>query len=71
MLPVEIAFTQAFQQLMVKNNFKQSILIAEMLVEKQFQGGSILIAEMLGSILTAEMLAKATSREAFQLQKCW
>ena len=33
-----------------------------MLVRKQFQGGSILIAEMLGSIPTAEMLAKATSR---------
>ena len=47
---------------MVKNNFKKSILIAEMLVKKQFQGGSILTAEMLGSILTAEMLAKATSR---------
>ena len=38
MLPVEIAFTQAFQQLMVKNNFKQSILIAEMLVETNFKG---------------------------------
>ena len=33
-----------------------------MLVKKQFQGGSILIAEMLESIPTAEMLAKATSR---------
>ena len=32
---------------MVKNNFKKSILIAEMLVEKQFQGRNILAAEML------------------------
>ena len=50
---------------MVKNNFKKSILIAEMLVKKQFQGESILTAEMLrklsncwnaGKILIAEML---------------
>ena len=57
---------------MVKNNFKKSILIAEMLVKKNnFKGVSILTAEMLGSILTAEMLAKATSRGKRSLQECW
>ena len=45
-------------EIMVKNNFKKSLLIAEMLVKKQFQGESILTAEMLGSFLTVEMLAK-------------
>ena len=34
-------------EILVKNNFKKSILIAEMLVEKPFQGRNILIAEML------------------------
>ena len=58
---------------MVKNNFKKSILIAEMLVEKNnFKGfkKSILIAEMLvkkqfqgGSILTAEMLGSILTAE--------
>ena len=34
-------------EILVKNNFKKSILIAEMLVEKPFQGRNILTAEML------------------------
>ena len=48
-------------EILIKNNLKKT-MIAEMLVKKTFQGGSILTAEMLGSTLTAEMLAKATSR---------
>ena len=52
-------------EILVKNNFKKSILIAEMLVEKPFQGRHILTAEILvknnfkKSILIAEMLAKS------------
>ena len=34
-------------EILVKNNFKKSIPIAEMLVEKPFQGINILTAEML------------------------
>ena len=34
-------------EILVKNNFKKSILIAEMLVGKQFQGRTILTAEIL------------------------
>ena len=34
-------------KILVKNNFKKSILTNEMLVEKPFQGRNILTAEML------------------------
>ena len=59
---------------MVKNNFKQGILIAEMLVEKQFQGGSILTAEAFyaGKHSNCWNAGKSNFKgEAFQLQKCW
>ena len=58
--------------MLVKNNFKgKTFQLLKHLCKKQLQGGSILTAEMLGSILIliAEMLAKTISRG--KRSNCW